>query len=217
MKNEKKIYNTKIVLLGEAGVGKTSLINAYFDEEFDMCEITSSTPKHSYKTLELNNYQFNICILDTMGQEKYRSLTRNFIKGSDIVILVYDITRRETFLELNFWLNLATEILGEEIIFGVAANKIDLFENSEVEKKEGKEFAQKLDGLFEETSGKANSTGFKDFIKKLLNKLISNKNIMNKIVQTIEKRDSFPLKKSSHKKRKKCCNNNKLKLFKKKK
>ena len=172
-------------------------------------EIPTSTPNQSFKTLEINNKKLNISIWDTMGQEKYRSITRTFIKGSHIVILVYDITRRETFIDLNYWSNLAKEVLGnDEIIFGVAANKIDLFANSEVEKDEGIDFAQKINALFDETSGKVNSKGFKDFVKKLLDILISNKNIMDKIEQTTENEDNnFHLKGNSHRKRKKCCKN----------
>ena len=207
MKKRVKTYYVKIILLGESGVGKTNLINVYFDNEFNKNELTTSTPNQSFKTLQMNNKKLNVSIWDTMGQEKYRSLTRNFIKGSNIIILVYDITRRETFLELNYWANVTKELLGdEEIIFGVAANKIDLFENSEVDKNEGNEFSEKIGALFAETSGKDDPKGFKDFVNKLLEKLISNNNIIEKIDQT-EREESFQLKGKPHsKRRKKCCN-----------
>jgi len=206
MKKGMKTYYVKIILLGESGVGKTNLLNAYFDNDFNGNELTTSTPNQSFKTLQINNKKINVSIWDTMGQEKYRSVTRNFIKGSNIIILVYDITRRETFLELNYWSNLTKELLGdEEIIFGVAANKVDLFENSEVETNEGKELSEKIGALFEETSGKDNPKGFKDFINKLLEKLISNNNIIEKIDHT-ELEESFQLEGKSHiKRRKKCC------------
>ena len=206
MKKGIKTYYVKIILLGESGVGKTNLLNAYFDNDFNGNELTTSTPNQSFKTLQINNKKINVSIWDTMGQEKYRSVTRNFIKGSNIIILVYDITRRETFLELNYWSNLTKELLGdEEIIFGVAANKVDLFENSEVETNEGKELSEKIGALFEETSGKDNPKGFKDFINKLLEKLISNNNIIEKIDHT-ELEESFQLEGKSHiKRRKKCC------------
>ena len=88
-----------------------------------------------------------------MGQEQFRSTTKTLIKDSNIVIFVYDITKRESFLELNYWLNAATEELGkEEVVFGIAANKIDLFTQNEIETTEAEEFAEKkINGLFSET------------------------------------------------------------------
>ena len=206
MTKEIKTYYIKIILLGEAGVGKTNLINAYFDNAFNMNQKSTSTPNQSFKTLEINNTKLNISIWDTMGQELYRALTKSFIKGSHIAILIYDITRRETFLELDYWVNVTKEILGnEEIIFGVAANKIDLFENSEVEKNEGKEFAQKIGGLFEETSGKDNPNGFKDFIKKLLEQMLLNEKIIEQIDKTSQNENNFRLEGNITRANKKCC------------
>ena len=206
MTKEIKTYYIKIILLGEAGVGKTNLINAYFDNSFNMNQKSTSTPNQSFKTLEINNTKLNISIWDTMGQELYRALTKSFIKGSHIAILIYDITRRETFLELDYWVNVTKEILGnEEIIFGVAANKIDLFENSEVEKNEGKEFAQKIGGLFEETSGKDNPNGFKDFIKKLLEQMLLNEKIIEQIDKTSQNENNFRLEGNITRANKKCC------------
>ena len=192
--------------MGEAGVGKTNLINVYFNNGFNVNEESTLTPNQSFKTLEINKNKFNISIWDTMGQEKYRSLTKNFIKGSNIIILVYDITRKETFLELNYWSNLTKELLGKDnIIFGVAANKIDLFENSEVEKKEGIEFAQNIDAIFEETSGKCNADGFKDFIKKLLEQMLLNEKIIEQIDKTSQNENNFRLEGNITRANKKCC------------
>ena len=205
---EKKNYYIKIILLGEHSIGKTALINVYFDKGFKLGIEPTITPTQSDVIIDKNDIKYNITIWDTMGQEKYRAVTKSFIKGSHIVIFVYDITRRETFLELNFWLNAVNEELqNEEVIFGVAANKIDLFENSEVEKEEGEEYAKAINALFCETSAKDNAQGFKDFVRMLFNKVTSNEKIMEKI-----KKDSNEIEggihleeKNKKNKKGKCC------------
>ena len=81
----------------------------FFNKEFkEQLDRTNEGASFS-KTIEINNKKLNVSIWDTMGTEKLRSTTKSLIKGSSIVIFVYDITKRETFLELNFWLNATNE------------------------------------------------------------------------------------------------------------
>ena len=201
-------FFVKIILLGEMHVGKTSLIKVYLDEsKFNPLEITSGQPSQSYKSLEINKTELNICLWDTMGQEKFRSLTKTFIKNSNIVILVYDITNRVSFLELNYWLNVSREELQNEVIFGVVGNKVDLFNNCEVEKEEGEEYAKNIGALFTEASAKENPIGFRNFIKQLLEKLLSDSKIVQKLQIIVnEKKKNIQLSEDHpYGKKKKCC------------
>ena len=205
---EEKEYNIKITFLGESGVGKTNLINIYMDKNFNPNEFTTDSKSQSYKTLKIGNIKLNLSLWDTIGQEKFRSITKNYIRGSDIVIFVYDITKRETFLELNYWVSVANEELNNnEATFGIAGNKIDLFAESEVEKKEAEKYATKINALFYETSAKDDPQGFKNFVKKLLGKLLLNQKIIDNIQDFNDK--SFQLGKAPNKKKKennkKCC------------
>ena len=106
MSNNSTALSCKVVILGESGVGKTCIINRYINNTFSTEGMTTSGASYSSKTMYFENYDKNMKfdIWDTAGQEKYRSLTRIFYKETSIAILVYDITRKESFEEvINYW------------------------------------------------------------------------------------------------------------------
>ena len=98
-----KAQNCKVVLLGESGVGKTCIISRYVNNTYDEKSETTNGASYASKTLDFDSYNKSLRfdIWDTAGQEKYRSLTRFFYKDAAIAILVYDITRRDSFEELK--------------------------------------------------------------------------------------------------------------------
>ena len=94
----------KVILLGESGVGKTNLINITNGLNFNNNELVSSSSSYCIKNLYVNGKEYSIKVWDTVGQEKLRNLTKLFYNDSKIVIFVYDITRKETFEEVeNYW------------------------------------------------------------------------------------------------------------------
>ena len=106
--DEKKAIPCKVVLIGESGVGKTSIINRYISDTFST--VLTATPGASFTTktvfLEDFNQSIKFEIWDTAGQEKYRALAKVFYKNAAVCILVYDITRKKSFEELkNYWVN----------------------------------------------------------------------------------------------------------------
>ena len=189
--------NIKIILLGEVSIGKTSLINAFLGNQFQQYK-TTITPHFSQKQVKMKEAIYNIDLWDTAGNEKFRSITTNFIRDSHIVIFVYDITERNTFTELDFWVNSAKELLGEDSIYGLAGNKIDLFENEKVKKEEGEKYAQKIGALFQQTSAKEDPEGFKNFVNQLLKEYFLKNNY-------IQQSESIITLNHQDKKRKKCC------------
>ena len=199
----------KLILLGESGVGKTCLINAYFDQKFSYNQLSTLSEQETKKYLRINdNRIYFVNIWDTVGQERYRSLTKSFIKDTNIVIFVYDITKRESFLELNYWINLTNEVIGNDnLILGIAANKMDLFIDSKVEPKEGKEEAEKIGASFIEVSAKDNPNSFKDFINNLIREYRTKQKIEIEKFEFIGLKD-IPKKSQKllgYKKKKKCC------------
>ena len=160
MSDETEENNFKIVLIGESGVGKTSIISQFVDQIFEDDLQTSTGGSFSSKTLTFNNGKtIKLEIWDTAGQERYRALTKIFYKNALAAVLVYDITRKQSFEELkNYWIKQIKESASENIILAIAANKSDLLDREQVNEDEARNFAKENNALFYETSAK-NSIG----------------------------------------------------------
>ena len=161
----------KVILVGESGTGKTSLINATMGLKFQEHLETTSTNSFSSKTITINNKDYVLNLWDTIGQEKFRSLTKIFIKDSKIVILVYDITQQRTFNELDYWYKIIHDILGDEPIIGVCGNKNDLISKEQVKEEVAKKYAQEKNIGFKLTSAK-NPLTFNKFLEDLVKKYV---------------------------------------------
>ena len=153
----------KVVVLGESGVGKSNIIIRYNGGQFD----SNSLPNHSssfvakYYTFGQKIYRINVW--DTAGQEKYHSLTKIFVKDSQIALLVYAINDHNSFEKLDFWYNTAKEVC-KNIIIAVVGNKIDLFEEEKVDQKEAKDKAKEFNAKFQLTSALNEETGIDEII-----------------------------------------------------
>ena len=167
MSNE-EILELKLILLGESGVGKTSIISRYVNDRFDDNIASSSSMSYVGKIIEKNKKKIKLNIWDTIGQEKFRSISKLFLNDTKIVILVYSIISAESFKNLDYWINLYKEHLEEDTILGVAANKSDLFLNQEVSDEEGMEYAKKNGAIFGLISAKQNKAALDKFIDKLV-------------------------------------------------
>ena len=158
---------TKVVLIGDGGVGKTCIISRFISNEFD--KEVESTDGASYGTKELElpklNKKINLDIWDTAGQERYKSLTKFFYKDAQIIIMVYDITKKLTFENIkNQWYKEIQELSGKNFILGIAGNKSDLYESEEVPEKEAREYAKSINAVYSLTSAQ-NNTGIKQLFE----------------------------------------------------
>ena len=161
----------KVVFLGENYVGKTCLINKYITGEFKESHlITTST--YSKKTINFNGKDYIFDIWDTPGYEKYRPLAKLFMKGAKIIVLVYDITKKKSFLELDFFLDTILERLGNEVFLILVGNKMDLYENEEIREEDGKKFAKIIKARFSLVSAKEDNNIWNIFFENALKEYI---------------------------------------------
>ena len=147
-------YLFPICLLGEAGVGKTSLLTRFCDNSFK--ERYNNTIGVDFRviTLKYKNIISKIHIWDTAGQERFRSLALNYINNSQGFIFVYDITNRESFNNVENWVNLALEKNNKNICNFLVGNKTDKEDERKVSVKEGEILAKEKNFFFLETSAK---------------------------------------------------------------
>ena len=161
----------KVILVGESGTGKTSLINATMGLKFQEHLDSTAVNNFSSKTINVNSKEYVLNLWDTIGQEKFRSLTRIFIKDSKIVILVYDITVMKSFNELNYWYKIIHDILGDEPVVGICGNKQDLITREQVKEQVAKKYAEEKNLPFKLTSAK-NPLSFNKFLEELVKKYL---------------------------------------------
>ena len=122
---EEKNNGIKIILVGDSGTGKTNLITVAAGFEFNSNTLTTTSCSYIQKIIKKGDKEYKVNLWDTIGQEKYRSLTKIFLKDSKIVIFVYDITNKATFQSLKFWKKTIDDVLGNGPVLGVVGNKID--------------------------------------------------------------------------------------------
>jgi len=213
--DEDEYIPCKIVLLGEAGVGKTSIITRYISGSFSQIVMTSTGSSFVAKKIELEDKKkVKLQIWDTAGQEKYRSLAKIFYQSAAVAVLVYDITLKKSFEQIKeYWVKEIKENAPEDIIIAIAANKSDDYLNQEVTMDEGKELAKSLDALFICTSAKLGN-GIDDLFKLSGEKFLNpNKNIAesymnkNELLEQMNKKKIEEIKKGNakNKKKNKCC------------
>ena len=202
----------KITVLGESSVGKTNLINVATGGTFSAETFTSSNGSYKEGSYTANNgkiYSFHLW--DTVGQEKYRSLNKIFIQDSKIIIFVYAINDESSFKELNYWIDLVKNNLGEEgYVAGILANKNDLYENQVVKDEDGKNYAKSKGYKFKVTSALCEPIGFKCFLEELIEDYIKIANPIGKDSDNKNDKNTFTLwpwrsNEKNKNKKKECC------------
>ena len=174
---ENKIISIKLIIIGSVNVGKTSLLTRYATGHCQINKKSTSNASFITKIKEINNQKYELKIWDTAGQEKYRSLTKIFIKDAKIAILVYAIDDKNSFNDLGMWLNTVKEINSDKIIIGIAANKSDLYKDAKVTDQQGKKYAEEIGAEWRSTSSLSDDSGIDELVDVLFNKYIKMKSL----------------------------------------
>ena len=145
----------KVTLIGDSGSGKTCIINRYINNDFFPDKVSTIGVSCSNKLISEENKLLRIDLWDTAGQEQYRALGRHFYKDSYVIILVYDITNRESFENLKVvWYEDLLKYNEKYTILAVVGNKSDLYENEKVSEEEGRNYAKEINAIFMLVSAK---------------------------------------------------------------
>uniref|UniRef100_A0A1I8FUI2 small monomeric GTPase n=1 Tax=Macrostomum lignano TaxID=282301 RepID=A0A1I8FUI2_9PLAT len=162
----------KILIIGESGVGKSSLLLRFVDDTFDVEQPATIGVDFKVKSLmTVDGNRTKLAIWDTAGQERFRTLTPGYYRNAQGVILVYDVTKKDTFSRLENWLSELTTFANRgNLVKMLVGNKIDSAKR-EVSRDEGLKFARKHHMLFIEASAKTNEgvkTAFEELVEKIL-------------------------------------------------
>ena len=205
---EGKVYeNVKISLIGGSAVGKTCIIRRYSNDTFVENPPSTTGGSYSEKFVTIDNKDIQLNLWDTAGQEKFRAIGKHFYKDAYIIIMVYDISKKDTFEEIKEIWYPDVKQNGEKYgVLAVVGNKSDLYEEEEVSENEAKEFAKEIGAFFMLVSAKTGNNVnqlFEALLRQYLGKEFTKK------VEEMKKNkgDTKQLKidKTKDKKKKGCC------------
>ena len=191
----------KLLLIGDSGVGKTSILLGYSDNNFNNTFIPTIGIDFKIKTIELHGKKIKLQIWDTAGQERFISITTSYYRGAMGIMLVYDVTNSKSFDNIAKWLRNIQEHSNPDVEKIILGNKCDMEDRRVVSKARGEAISRENGVRFLETSAKTNVNIDRAFIE-------LTESILGKIVDVQEARQTLPpiiSNQSSIKSR--CCTN----------
>ena len=210
---DEDIVRCKTIIVGNSGVGKTSIISRYLGK-YNPKEKSTIGASFTNKLEIINDNKILFEIWDTAGQEKFRSINSIFYQDANICILVYDITNQKSFEELkDYWYNSVLENSSNDIIFHIVGNKIDLFDQEAVDRKDVQDFCQQLGTDVNYVSAKDENNVYVDELFKKLAEKFLNSDIFKKKEEDLKANKTRQLRLDSNnykeqkqqKTTKKCC------------
>ena len=201
----KQIFNLKIIVLGDISVGKTSVINRFISNTFSDTYKTSISCEFQKKELDIDGETgANLQIWDTAGEERFMAVTKQYYNDSHGVMVIYDLTNKDTFEKMNKWIKNVKDNAPKDIVIMVVGNKSDLISEKIDLGNELTPF--KNEYLYREVSAKNGnnvSLAFEELTQKILDTIKEKKEKGGEDI--VKPRDSVPLRKHSKSKKKKKC------------
>ena len=203
MEEENSDFQYKILLLGPSGAGKTSLLLKYSDNIFENVAPTVGVDVR-YKYITYENKKIKLDIWDTAGQERYNSVTNSCLNGANAIILVYEMTKKESFDKIQDWINNNKNNISEDTQIMVVENKNDIQEERNVSDEDKSVFEKEYKIKIYSTSAKTGD-GIDAMFMDLIQKLLKNKKIgkINSEEDESISKNSFKL--TNKEKFNKCC------------
>ena len=192
----------KILLLGDSAVGKSCLLLRYCENSFQESHLTTIGLDFRLKTVNLEDKRkIKVQIWDTAGEDRFRAITRNYYRGANGIILMYDVTDQKSFEHIRDWVEKIKEDAVEEIIIYLVGNKIDLNNKRIITNEEGKKLAAEYNIKYYETSVK-NSIGVEEVFLSLIKEM--DDLFLEKNNKEVENPVNFNVK-NKNKNKKNCC------------
>lgn len=155
----------KVLLIGNSGTGKSCLLIRFAEDIFSDNYISTIGVDFKIKTIEIDGKTVKMQVWDTAGQERFRTITASYYRGSNGVIIVYDVTDRESFDQVSFWMKEVDRLASPDVCRLLVGNKIDLTDKRAVTTEEGQALANQYGVAFLETSARDNQNVEEAFIK----------------------------------------------------
>ena len=190
----------KIMVIGESKVGKTSLIKRYTKDEFGGVYLTTVGVDFQDKIIEIENKKVRLQVWDSAGQERFRNVTKKYFQSTNGLLVVYDITDKESFKKIGFWLDSIKNYAPENAKYILVGNKCDLDNERKVSFEEGENYAKEKNIKFFESSAKENTNVNKLFFY-LANEIYQDDKTKGKD----NKDNGIKLETENKKGKKKCC------------
>eukprot|EP00565_Helicotheca_tamesis_P006412 CAMPEP_0185729240 /NCGR_PEP_ID=MMETSP1171-20130828/4776_1 /TAXON_ID=374046 /ORGANISM="Helicotheca tamensis, Strain CCMP826" /LENGTH=218 /DNA_ID=CAMNT_0028398031 /DNA_START=63 /DNA_END=719 /DNA_ORIENTATION=+ len=184
----------KILMIGDAGVGKSSMLLRFTDDSFDDHIQSTIGVDFKVKHMDVGGKRIKLTVWDTAGQERFRTLTSSYYRGAQGVCMVYDVTRRDSFENLEQWLKevkLYSPNNGEGVVKLLVGNKIDL--DRKVPREEAEAWARSQGMLFLEASAKT-KMGIRQCFMEVVQKILEDPELL---VNTVPGRPKMNLKAGS--------------------